>query len=327
MKKNHPTHHTMNPEELYAKVNKTRKAQHPTHPEANVRTGANTEKTRGTSPSEETIYADINVGASGSRIRPEETIYADINVGASGSRTRPEETIYADINVGASGSRTRPEETVYADINVGASGSRTRPEETVYADVNVRERTGAQLQKEMAHAGARTQSTNKPLTPDYIAAQLLKDPAVQASIERTKEWSNIVYGNDHALDKHLFKILQDPKTAQDITWDIAQNPESPGQLAGKKILGIKNRERLHAEDAFSSLHNALEQYASVVTQAHKGIVQEHGRRHSHERGENREEQHLEHRAHRHKGERQQTAGEQDVQQQKQISKKGMAMAM
>ncbi len=326
MKKNHSQQHPINPEALYAQVNKPRKVQRQPHPEttahADVNVGGPSSKAR----PEETIYADINVGGPSSKARSEQIIYTDVNVGGLSSKARSEETIYADVNVGGPSSKARSEETIYADVNVGGPSSKARSKETVYADVNVGESNSRTHPEGMVHAGARTENAKTPLTRDYIAAQLLKNPAVQASTGKVHEWCDIVYGNEHILNKKLLQALQDPTKAEEILWKVAENPESPGPLAGKKMLGIKNRERQTAEEGFSSLCNSLEQYVSIVQKTHKDLIREHERRQRHERGEDQEKQ-LERRAHHHAKEKQQAVGEQGVQQRKHTPKQGMAMAM
>ncbi|WP_455465790.1 BID domain-containing T4SS effector [Bartonella sp. B39] len=329
MKKNHPSQNPINPainlEELYAKVNKTRRVQQPAHSGESSRTDANVEQSHDRL-SEEVIYADVNVGDPRGRNPAAEVVYADINIGDPRGRNPATETVYADINVGDPRGRNPATETVYADINVGDPRGRNPATETVYADINVEGRGGMQPKKEMAHASAGIESTKPPLTQDYIAAQLLKNPAVQSSTVKVQEWCGLVYGNEHVFNKQLLQILQDPGKGENILWGIAQNPESPGSLAGRKTLGIKNRERLQAEEGFPSFCDALEKHVAIVKQAHKSITQEHERRQGHERGES-QEKHLERRAHHHTKEKQQDVGDQSVQQQKQAPKKGMAMAM
>ncbi|WP_156851501.1 BID domain-containing T4SS effector [Bartonella refiksaydamii] len=283
MKKNYPSSSPqVNPEALYAQVNKQHRGQSPQQ-----------------QPTPEPVYAEVNIGANKGRHpqQPVETVYAELNMGAHGGRhpQQPTEPVYAELNMGAHGERhpQQPTESVYAEVNTG----RTSP---------------------------------SPRSPkDEITSKLLQNTGFQYSVREIQEWCQVVYGNSYALNSQLAQILDDPQKGDKVLWDVAANPESPGKLAGQKVLGMKSPARKEAEEGFRPLCAALERHVENVKKLHKDLTKEQARQQGHEKGENLEKAHRHHHHHHHRaGEERHTSQQREVQpRSRHGGEKGMAFAM
>ncbi|WP_375612184.1 MULTISPECIES: BID domain-containing T4SS effector [unclassified Bartonella] len=243
-----------------------------------------------------------------------QTPYDTVGEGAQGGRHPQEpEHLYAELEVGENGrhSPQRPLESVYATVGMGAEGGQESEqlENPIYQGVG----------------GGRI---SPPRTPkDVVTTKLLTSVDFQYGVRETQEWCRVVYGNEHALNQQLAKILDDPQNAEKVLWSLAENPESAGKLAGHKILGVKSLSRREAEDGFSPLCSALERHIHTAQKLHKQFTREHER----ERGQRQESperdpEHRHHHHHRHARGQEQNSPEHSPQQQRH-GEKGMAFAM
>ncbi|WP_375676829.1 MULTISPECIES: BID domain-containing T4SS effector [unclassified Bartonella] len=244
-----------------------------------------------------------------------QTPYDTVGEGAQGGRHPQEpEHLYAELEVGENGrhSPQRPLESVYATVGMGAEGGQESEqlENPIYQGVG----------------GGRI---SPPRTPkDVVTTKLLTSVDFQYGVRETQEWCRVVYGNEHALNQQLAKILDDPQNAEKVLWSLAENPESAGKLAGHKILGVKSLSRREAEDGFRPLCSALERHIHNTQKLHKKFTREHER----ERGQRQEsperdtEDRHYHHHHRHARGQEQNSPEPSPQQQRH-EEKGMAFAM
>ncbi|WP_375621526.1 BID domain-containing T4SS effector [Bartonella sp. AA97HXZ] len=243
-----------------------------------------------------------------------QTPYDKIGGGAQGGRHPHEpEHLYAELNFDERGepSPQRPLESVYTTVGMGAEGGQE----------------SEQLENPI-YQGVGRAAPPPPRTPkDVVTTRLLKNVDFQYGVRETQEWCRVVYGNEHALNNHLAKILDNPQSAEQILWELAEHPEGPGKLAGSKILGVKSPSRREAEDGFSPLCSALERHIHTAQKLHKQFTREHER----ERGQRqespeREAEHRYHHHHRHARGQEQNSPEHSPQQQSH-GEKGMAFAM
>ncbi|WP_375653921.1 BID domain-containing T4SS effector [Bartonella sp. OD88NMGDW] len=257
--------------------------------------------------------------------------YAVTDLEAKGWQTSPYET----IGEGAQGGRYPHEpEHLYAELEFGESGGRSpqRPLESVYATVGMGAEGGqeSEQRENPIYQGVGRGTTTSPRTPkDEITTKLLQNTSFQYGVRETQEWCNVVYGNEHALNEHLAKILDDPKNAEKVLRDLAENPESAGKLAGRKALGIKSHARKEAEEGFSPLCSALERHIHTTQKLHKQFTREQererGQRHESPERDSEHRHHHHHRRHHTRGQ-EQNSPEHSPQRQRH-GEKGMAFAM
>ncbi|WP_273719041.1 MULTISPECIES: BID domain-containing T4SS effector [Bartonella] len=366
MKKSHPHPETQSQEPLYARVNKQNRREGPRipSPEEIQQANASASNTRqfpsdyDTPPQRplETVYAPQTT----------ETIYAPQKplgnpydrLGGNPSNGRRAEKLadpYAIVDLATgetefeqrinplydspSGSTQdlrypqRPEEHLYAEINHGANGglSPQKPIESVYATVGMGAEGGqeSQQRENPLYEGVGRGTTPPPRTPkDEITTKLLKNVDFQYGVRETQEWCKVVYGNEHALNGPLAKILENPQDTEKILWDLAENPESPGKLAGRQLLGVKSPDRKEAEDGFRHLYSALEKHIHTTQKLHKEFTREQERGLKQESPE-RDTEHKHHHHHRHHHARgqEQNSPEHSPHQRRQEGNRGMAFAM
>ncbi|WP_375618287.1 BID domain-containing T4SS effector, partial [Bartonella sp. AC134YNZD] len=243
-----------------------------------------------------------------------QTPYDTIGGGAQGGGHPQEpEHLYAELEVGENGrhSPQRPLESVYTTVGMGAEGGQE----------------SEQLENPI-YLGVGGNRISPPRTPkDVVTTRLLQNTSFQYGVREIQERCKVVYGKEHALNGPLAKILDDPQNAEQILWDLAENPQSAGKLAGHKILGVKSPSRREAEDEFPHLCSALERHIHTAQKLHKQFTHEQER----ERGQKqenpeREAEHRHHHHHHHARGQEQNSPEYSPQQQRH-GEKGMAFAM
>ncbi|WP_375673555.1 BID domain-containing T4SS effector [Bartonella sp. TS82HLJMH] len=264
-----------------------------------------------------------------------DSLYAKVNKPSRAPHPpHPEEVTYAEVSTGGSRGQHhhQPSETVYAEVSTGGDRGRHRhqPSETVYAEVSTGGSRGHHQQQtsQAAHAGASAERTpTPPRSPkDEVTRKLLQNTSFQYGVREVQEWSKVVYGNEHALNKQLSKILDDPKNAEKVLRDLAENPENPAKLAGRKALGIKSQARKEAEDSFAPLCAALERHIHNTQMLHKQFTREQERGQKHDSSE-RDSEHKHHHRHHHAKGREHANPAHSSQQRKHATEKGMAYAV
>ncbi|WP_273756661.1 BID domain-containing T4SS effector [Bartonella sp. MM73XJBT] len=287
------------------------------------------------------LYESVGGGAGG-RPRPEEHLYAELNWDQDGrSPTKPVESVYATVGGGAGGGRNpQSPEHLYATVGMGADGGRspTKPVESVYATVGMGTGGGQDSQRldnPLYEGVGSGRTTPPPRTPqDEIRTKMMQTPEFQYTVLELQERCQVVYGNRHALNEGLSKILENPGAGDKVLWELAANPEGPGKLAGQKLLGVKSPARKEAEEEFGSLCSTLERHIAQAQKLHSRLTreQERGRGHSREASPEGQEhgRHHHHRRHHHdhSQERGQNSPEQQTRgRQSPEHGKGMAFAM
>ncbi|WP_019220046.1 BID domain-containing T4SS effector, partial [Bartonella florencae] len=199
---------------------------------------------------QESLYAKVNKPPKEQRAQQQEPIYADIDFGAKGGRAphEPVESVYATVASSGREPSQQPE-VIYADIDFGAKGGRAphKPVESVYAEVS---------------AG---RTTPPPRTPqDEVTSKILKNAEFQYGVLEVQERCQVVYGDRYALNKDLSAILENPQAGEKILRNLMENPEDPGKLAGRTVLGIKSQGRKEAEQEFRHLCSAFEKHICQV---------------------------------------------------------------
>ncbi len=92
-----------------------------------------------------------------------------------------------------------------------------------------------------------------------------------AEIERL---SQLVYGNQYALQKQMEEILERPIAGIKLAWIVAVYPKSFHKLAGRNLCGFKNDERRRAEENLLPLYDAIRNYTKAVQEAKDPTLQE-----------------------------------------------------
>ncbi|WP_144755412.1 BID domain-containing T4SS effector [Bartonella saheliensis] len=227
------------------------------------------------------------------------------------SSQRPEEHLYEEVGPRTQGGRApqQPIESVYAKLGMGAEGG----QESLQRENPLYESVGRA-------------ATPPPQTPkDVVTSRLLQSTEFQYGVRETQEWCKVVYGNPHALNEQLSKILEDPQNADKVLWNLAADPESAGKIAGRQVLGIKSSDRRAAEDAFSPLCSALERHIDKTKKLHKQFTRDLERGQKQENPERDEHRHHHHRRHHTRG--QNPESPEHSPQRQRHGEKGMAYAM
>ncbi|WP_375675203.1 BID domain-containing T4SS effector [Bartonella sp. CL100XZDX] len=243
-----------------------------------------------------------------------QTPYDTVGGGAQGGRHPQEpEHLYAELEFGIEGGRSpqRSLESVYATVGMGAEGGQE----------------SEQLENPI-YQGVGEGAMSPPRTPkDVVTTRLLQNVDFQYGVREIQERCKVVYGNEHALNQQLAKVLDDPREGENVLWDLTENPQSAGKLAGHKILGVKSPSRREAEEEFTHLCSALERHVKTAQKLHQQFTHEHERGQKHE-GPERDPEHRHHHHHRrhHTRGQEQNSPERSPQRQRH-GEKGMAYAM
>ncbi|VEJ45899.1 BID domain-containing T4SS effector [Bartonella vinsonii] len=342
MKKHQPSPSPQfNPEELYAKVNKPQRDQR-SQSEPEVLYAQVKRPERGQRPhsipennpyapqkpsNPENAYA---VPRSGLKPTPLVSPYAVTDL--LGAEGRPDfQRLENPLYEGAEGHHPRPlSEHLYAELDFSRqSGQRpAQPVESVYATVGKGNGgPDADHRENLIYQGVeKGRRTPPPRTPqDEVTSKLAQNVNFQYGVAEVQEWCKVVYGNQHALNNQLAKILENPRQGEKILRDLLENPEGPGKLAGQKLFGVKSPARREAEDGFRPLCEAFERHMRITANTHKDLTK------NLERGQGspeRQEHKPHHRHHQHHDRgREQSAHQQEQQRSRSPSPKGMAYAM
>ncbi|WP_139412247.1 BID domain-containing T4SS effector [Bartonella mastomydis] len=227
-------------------------------------------------------------------------------------------------------SSPKPTDSLYEEIDPRTQGGRSphKPIETVYATLGAGAEGGERQQRENPiYEGVGRATTPPPRTPkDVVTTRLLQHTDFQYGVRETQEWCKVVYGNEHALNGPLAKILENPQGAEKILWDLAENPEGPGKLAGRQLLGVKSPDRKEAEEGFRHLCSSLERHIHKAQKLHKDFTRDLERGQKQESPERSPEHRRHHHHHRHARGQERNSPEHSPQRQRQ-EEKGIAYAM
>ncbi|EJF76216.1 BID domain-containing T4SS effector [Bartonella alsatica] len=127
----------------------------------------------------------------------------------------------------------------------------------------------------VSHAEQKTEKATLPLSNREIANRVQRDPSVRYAQEEICYWANIVYGDPFIFQQRAEEIQKSPRMGEELSWQIRSYPTFFSPLAGKKVLGIKNKTRKRAEAYLPSLCIAIDDYTETVKQVRESIAQAH----------------------------------------------------
>ncbi|WP_245407093.1 BID domain-containing T4SS effector, partial [Bartonella tribocorum] len=113
-------------------------------------------------------------------------------------------------------------------------------------------------------------SSNEPKTS---INPMEKRILLEAHQEGIRFLCNKVFGDRLILEQSIQKIKENPDVGEQLLWDLTKNPQSISELAGRKVLGIKNRARKEAEEALEPLNSAIEDFVFTVKYTQENISQ------------------------------------------------------
>ncbi|WP_273789441.1 BID domain-containing T4SS effector [Bartonella sp. ML70XJBT] len=287
----------------------------PQYPLGATRAAAAGRSSREPSPENPTNpYAVVNLATGETEFQEQRNPLYDSPSGSTQDLRAPqkqEEHLYAEIDPRTQSGRAphKPIETVYATLGMGAEGGQE-----------------SQQRENPLYEGVGRAATPPPQTPkDMVTSKLLQHKEFQYGVRETQEWCTVVFGNPHALNEQLSKILENPQGADKVLWDFAAHPESVGKLAGRQVLGVKSPDRKAAEDGFSPLCSALERHIHKTQKLHKQFTRELERSEKQESPERDEHRRHHHRRHHARG--QSPDSPEHSPQRQRHGEKGMAYAM
>ncbi|WP_273721013.1 MULTISPECIES: BID domain-containing T4SS effector [unclassified Bartonella] len=139
-----------------------------------------------------------------------------------------------------------------------------------------RQRRGAITEQEQTiYTQVASSGMTASLSKEEMTTKIRNNAFVQGCKDEIQALSQTVYGNPNIFQKNLEEIEQNPILGESLSWQVAANPKLVGDLAGKKVLGVKNQARREAEENITPLCFALENYAETVKKVRESIVQGH----------------------------------------------------
>ncbi|EJF86806.1 BID domain-containing T4SS effector [Candidatus Bartonella washoeensis] len=194
------------------------------------------------------------------------------------------EVVYASLDfsntpphINKNAVRGKGNETIYATI-----APQKNTEEAAYASVTIKNlaqsltkkrNTEGKKQEETLHTMVASKRTTRILSEKEIANIIPHNPLVKAYAEEVQHWSQIVYGNAHALQKKTEELLKNPTLGDDLSWQLAAHPESLHKLAGVSMCGFKSGARKRAEKNFIFLYSAVDCYVESLKCARESLLQ------------------------------------------------------
>ncbi|WP_330167933.1 BID domain-containing T4SS effector [Bartonella grahamii] len=127
----------------------------------------------------------------------------------------------------------------------------------------------AELLKKPDHSQRQKES----LSEAEISTQIHQHSKVKRHHAQIQYWCTVVFGNTNILQSQVEELFQNPETIEQLTQQLAGNPQSFCKYAGRSFCGFKNQARRHAEAGLSHLISAAENYATAVTQVRESILQ------------------------------------------------------
>ncbi|BBL53781.1 hypothetical protein MF1_10390 [Bartonella quintana] len=129
-------------------------------------------------------------------------------------------------------------------------------------------RMKARGQSSIAAESETLYATAAPQKPLHVRKTLVNTMEqkllIDAYQEEIRYWCGMVYGDRLILDERMEEVQKNPALGEQLSREVAENPQSIAQFAGKKMLGLKTKARKEAEENFSSLCATLEGYVYTV---------------------------------------------------------------
>ncbi|WP_175868949.1 BID domain-containing T4SS effector [Bartonella gabonensis] len=127
----------------------------------------------------------------------------------------------------------------------------------------------AKLLKEPDHP----QRERESLSEADMFTQIHQNSRVKRHHTQIQYWSTVVFGQSNILQSQVEELFQTPETIEPLAQQLAGDPKSIHKYAGRNFGGFKNQARRHAEAGLSHLIDALDNYATAVTQVRESILQ------------------------------------------------------
>ncbi|EJF74196.1 hypothetical protein ME7_01560, partial [Bartonella birtlesii LL-WM9] len=151
-----------------------------------------------------------------------------------------------------------------------------RPTQQTQESILPTSHTEQKMQKEQTAEKQQKLFTAKkaraPLSHKEISEKVQSDHSVQRARIEICNWCNIVYGNPFILQHNTEDVQKVPVLGEELSWQVVNQPTMFAPLAGKKMFGIKNQARKHAEEAVPSLCAAIDDYTKIVKKVREEIV-------------------------------------------------------
>ncbi|WP_273760263.1 BID domain-containing T4SS effector [Bartonella sp. ML70XJBT.G] len=120
------------------------------------------------------------------------------------------------------------------------------------------------------HSSERSSAS---LSNDDISERTQQHPMVKKHHAQINYWCNVVFGNSDLFKQQTEAIFENPTLVEELTWSIAESPQSFGRYAGVGVGNLKNRARRHAEAGLPHLISAMGNYANTVQSVREGLTQ------------------------------------------------------
>ncbi|WP_208434406.1 BID domain-containing T4SS effector [Bartonella taylorii] len=154
----------------------------------------------------------------------------------------------------------------------------------IYAEIDIktppptknREKRNTITQKERTiYTTVAPSKVSTSIPKEEFIQKIRNNILVQGCKDEIKSLSQTVYGNPDIFQTKLEEIEKNPSLGTSLSWQVATSPKLVANLAGKKVLGLKNQARKEAEKNISSLCFAIENYAESVKQAKENALHGH----------------------------------------------------
>ncbi|WP_254492323.1 BID domain-containing T4SS effector [Bartonella sp. B1099] len=125
------------------------------------------------------------------------------------------------------------------------------------------------LLKKPSHSEKKKES----LSEAEMSTQIHQNSKVKRHHAQIQYWSKVVFGDANTLQSQVEELFQNPETIEQLAQQLAGAPQSFQKYAGRNFCGFRNRARIHAEAGLSHLIDAVDNYATAVTQVRESLLQ------------------------------------------------------
>ncbi|WP_375657024.1 BID domain-containing T4SS effector [Bartonella sp. CM120XJJH] len=124
---------------------------------------------------------------------------------------------------------------------------------------------------ELLQKPAHSQREKESLSEAEISTQIHQHSKVKRHHAQIQYWCKVVFGNANILQSQMEALFQNPETIEQLAEQLVGNPQSFHKYAGVSFCGFRNQARRHAEAGLSHLIDAVDNYATAVTQVREHI--------------------------------------------------------
>ncbi|WP_273756662.1 BID domain-containing T4SS effector [Bartonella sp. MM73XJBT] len=118
-----------------------------------------------------------------------------------------------------------------------------------------------------------SETESASLSNEDISEKTRQHPMVKRHHAQIKYWCRVVFGNSELLQQQTEAIFKNPALVEELTWQLAESPQSVGNYTGVGVGGLKNKARRHAEAGLSHLMSAMGNYAHTVQSVREELAQ------------------------------------------------------